>query len=73
MQDMLRRTGTPILAVLIALLGLLAFRPAVAQAWQLEIANPKAVSAILIEPETSTRSMPICRARRRASPRSCSS
>jgi len=52
MQDMLRRVGTPILAVLIALLGLLACGPAVARAWQLEVSNPKAVSAILIEPET---------------------
>jgi len=52
MQRMQRRVGTPILAVLIALLGWLAFGPAVARAWQLEVSSPKAVSAILIEPET---------------------
>ena len=72
MHQMLRRVGSAILAVSIALLGMLAIRPAVARAWQLVMSNPKAVSAILIEPN---RTRPLreerrsSRARRPASPR----
>lgn len=52
MHRMPCRAGRALLAVLIALFCLVAAGPAVAQAWQLEISSPKAVSAILIEPET---------------------
>jgi D-alanyl-D-alanine carboxypeptidase (penicillin-binding protein 5/6) len=52
MHRMPCRVGSALLAVLIALFCLLAAAPAVAQAWQLEISSPKAVSAILVEPET---------------------
>jgi D-alanyl-D-alanine carboxypeptidase (penicillin-binding protein 5/6) len=52
MHRRLRRVAPAILAVLWVLLALLAGAAPEARAWQLEIANPKAVSAILIEPET---------------------
>jgi len=52
MHRMLRSAGQALLALLIALFCLLAAGPAVVRAWELEISSPKAVSAILVEPET---------------------
>lgn len=52
MLRMPRGLAQTLLALGIVLFCLLAAGPAAARAWQLEISSPKAVSAILVEPET---------------------
>jgi len=52
MHRMSHHAGRLFRAVLIAFVGLIAAGSAVAGAWALEISSPKAVSAILVEPET---------------------